>query len=111
LARLAVYIEDLDERERVWLNVMAKHVHADHQAAQFIEQLSRLVTKSPKAVGSATLELARHLERGFYDYKNGLSNLTAALIQSGLRLEGLEIAKSLHYLPEFRRIFERLTTS
>jgi len=103
LGLLAVYIDNISERERDLLLAVAPHIASDHSADFFIEQLVRFADAEPNDV-FAILTKMLETYRPVYDFEGRLKQLLKTLREAGIVEVAMLRDTLVPYLPQLRTL-------
>ncbi len=108
LSMLTCYLATADSQDRELLEAVAPYVHFGHFAYEFVDQLVRLVEKSPVGVSAV---LGKMIEGGVpeFDYDDKLKTLLRILAEKGQKQDVLLYAERLRSIPGMQRLFDELT--
>ncbi len=83
-------------------------MHVGHNAYNFVDELVRLVEKSPEGVG---VVLGKMIDTHVpdFDYKDQLKLLLRTLAQKGKRKEAISYAERLRRLSGVQELYDNLT--
>ncbi len=108
LGHLTWALPDAKGEHRDMLLAVAPHIGSSHITFEFLDDLRRLIEKSPEEIGDVLLELAKSVEP-FYDYKDNLKFLVERLATLGQRPRAIELCNKFRNVPGMRELHDRLT--
>jgi hypothetical protein len=100
-------LPDAAGRHAALLAAVAPHVGETHGTYEFLEQLNRLVEKSPKEI-SEVVGVVVQTGAPIYDYEGRLNSLLSRLADLGHRKEALEYCEQLREVKGIPELFAKL---